>query len=50
VTAESDLAIVLVLVIILEGIWLAGLTYLMWRRSFKKPKQGKKEEPPAQAT
>lgn len=28
----STLALVIVLVIIIEGIWLVGLTYLMWRR------------------
>jgi len=40
---------VLVLVIILEGVWLAGLTYMMWRRHLRERKGKEKEEPPAQA-
>jgi len=47
---ESDVALVLVLVIILEGVWLAGLTYMMWKRYFRKGKGERKEEPPSQAT
>ena len=28
----NQVGLVLVLVIVIEGIWLAGLSYLMWRR------------------
>ena len=45
----GDLALTLVLVVVIEGIWLAGLTYLMWRRYLAqrkaKAQEQKSEEP-----
>lgn len=39
----------LVIVIVIEGVWLAGLTYLMWHGRAKKARQTnppQSEEPP----
>lgn len=48
--AELDnLALVMVLVIVIEGVWLAGLTYFMWRRHLQTKKQKEEKKPPEQA-
>lgn len=38
--AESDVLWVLVFGILMEGVWLSGVTYLMWKRY-----QSRREEP-----
>lgn len=35
---ESEVLWVLVFGILMEGVWLTGITYLMWKRS-QKPKE-----------
>ncbi|MFQ6127824.1 MAG: hypothetical protein ACE5QW_02830 [Thermoplasmata archaeon] len=42
-TQEEMVLWVLVLVIIIQGVWLAGLTYLMWRKALQK-KRAEEEE------
>jgi len=37
---ESEVLWVLVFGILMEGVWLSGITYMMWKRF-----QGRKEEP-----
>ena len=46
----SALVWVLVLVIVIEGVWLAGVTYLIWRshRTKAKSAQAAGPEPPPQ--
>ncbi len=44
------MAFVVVLVVVLEGIWLAGLTYMMWRRYLRekaKAQQKPEEKAPS---
>jgi len=41
---QEQLAWILVIIIIIQGVWLAGLTYLMWKRVKEKEKMPEKEE------
>lgn len=41
-TGLEDLALVMVIVVVIQGIWLIGLTYFMWKRHLRL-KQEKKQ-------
>ena len=46
---NDEIALFTTGVIVIEGVWLAGLTYLMWRRYLRereKKRQEAKEQPP----
>lgn len=38
----------LVIVILIEGVWLAGLTYLMWRKAKEREKAKEGEKKPTE--
>ena len=53
-TVDPDkVGLFLVVVVVIQGIWLAGLTYLMWRRHLREKRlkeqeaQKKMQTPPA---
>jgi len=54
---SADLALIVATGFVIVGVWLAGLTYLMWRRHLRmmkelaeKTEEKPKEEPPSQST
>lgn len=47
---EEAVVIAVIGVIVIEGIWLAALTYLMWRRARKKRQAAAEAEEPTTST
>jgi uncharacterized oligopeptide transporter (OPT) family protein len=46
----DNLVWILVLVMIIEGVWLTGLTYLLWRRAKERAEASEDEEPSEEPT